>query len=82
MNSSSPNRRPSLLYYVNFSKPPTLADAAEASLFDWEIHANRWFRFLKPFAYTAKLGKTQGALAAELSAPRRQSGQRERSWGA
>lgn len=71
-----------MLYYVNFSKPLTLADTAEAVLFDGEIQGNRWFQFLKPFAYTAKLGTTQGALTAELSARRRQSGQRERSWGA
>lgn len=67
---------------MNFSKPLTLADAAGVVLFDRETHANRWFQFLKPFAYAAKQGTTQGALTTELSAQRRLSGQREHSWEA
>lgn len=52
--NSSPNHRPSLLYYVNFSKPLTIADAAEMVLFHGEIQVSSWFQFLKPFADTAK----------------------------
>lgn len=71
----SPNHRPSLLYYVNFSTPLIFADAAEAVFFDWKTHANRWFQFLKTFTCTAKRGTTKETPTVGLSAWWRKSGE-------
>lgn len=61
--NSSPNHRPSLLYYVNFKTPNTCWRCRSGAF--WL--GNRWFQFLKAFTRTAKLGTTKGIPTAELS---------------